>query len=152
MKESKKNGFTLIEILVVVGIILILSSVGLSIASSVTTRGKKSNSRSDIARLEMAVQSYANDFNAYPPNITNAQLVNLLTNTAVFINNPRWQGPYLQFDENDIVGGQFVDGWKNPYQYRTGGNNSTFCDIYSFGEDEVNNNGAGDDINNWTRQ
>jgi hypothetical protein len=31
------------------------------------------------------------------------------------VNDPDWNGPYMEFDADDISGGQFIDPWGAPY-------------------------------------
>ncbi|KKU46847.1 MAG: hypothetical protein UX62_C0005G0007 [Microgenomates group bacterium GW2011_GWA2_46_7] len=63
----RKQGFTLIEILIVVSIIAILM---LTLSFSITRqRDKADNARikSDLSRLKIAFEDYYNDHNCYPP-------------------------------------------------------------------------------------
>lgn len=156
-------GFTLIEVLAVVGILIVLASIMIPSIRPFLNQGKKSKTRADIARLEIAVQAYASDFGDYPADMNNASLTQLLTDINLYIANTRWQGPYLELKKEEVSLGQFVDPWGNGYKYEncTDGNsfaggpyNPGFVDIYSFGPDKgddggQNNDGALDDINNW---
>ncbi|MEI6532996.1 MAG: type II secretion system protein GspG [Candidatus Roizmanbacteria bacterium] len=66
----KKNGFTLLEILIVIAIIGILSGfVTIQVTSSI---GKSYDSRrkSDLNAIQKALESYYNDNNAYPSSLT----------------------------------------------------------------------------------
>ena len=157
------TGFTLIEVLVVVGILIILASIMIPSVRPFLSRGKKAKARADIARLEIAVQAYSSDFGEYPADMNIASLTRLLTDINLYIANTRWQGPYLELKKEEVSAGQFVDPWGNGYRYENaadgdyfagGPYNKGFVEIYSFGPDQgddggLNNDGALDDINNW---
>lgn len=66
MKRPKKNGFTLVEVIVVVGIISVLASIVLFSVS-----GARSNSRdkariSDLKQLELALALHLENVGSYP--------------------------------------------------------------------------------------
>lgn len=64
---SKKQGFTLIEIIIVVAILAILTLA--SIASLIKNRDKADDSKikSDLSKLKIAFEDYYGDYNCYPP-------------------------------------------------------------------------------------
>ncbi len=64
---KKKRGFTLIELLVIISIIGFLAV--LAIVSLKTTRAKARDARrmADIKQIQTALETYYDDFNAYPP-------------------------------------------------------------------------------------
>ncbi len=68
--RTETKGFTLIEILVVVAIIGILSSIVLVSLSSVRAKGRNSQRATDIASILNASYQYALDNNQVPTNIT----------------------------------------------------------------------------------
>ena len=145
MKIKNDNyGFTVIELLVVLGILAFIAAALLPSVTPMLKRGKQSRAKADIARLEVALQAYANeDQNGYYPKVnTNAEMKNLLINQVDDM-----------IESDGTAYDQFSDPWGNAYEYR--GNpptkNTSFVDIWSCGPDGVNNGGAGDDINNWSR-
>lgn len=60
--------FTLIELLIVVAIIAILASIAVVNMSEAQTRAKVSRSMADMYSIALAIESYAVDYNRYPPN------------------------------------------------------------------------------------
>jgi prepilin-type N-terminal cleavage/methylation domain-containing protein len=64
-----KRAFTLVELLIVVGIIAILASIGLVNFLEAQVRSKVSRTRADMRVLASAVEIYATDNNAYTPTL-----------------------------------------------------------------------------------
>lgn len=58
--------FTLIEILIVIGIILFLAGLLLAISGFVQEKGKRSRAEAEIAALSAALESYKADNGIYP--------------------------------------------------------------------------------------
>jgi len=61
----RKAGFTLVEILVVIGIISVL--LGILVACLNRSPGPPAGTKAQLLRLSMALQSYRNEFHAFPP-------------------------------------------------------------------------------------
>jgi len=61
-----KRAFTLVEILVVIGIIAVLAGMGLSVAKPVMEKAKKSRATAEIVAFESALERYKIDNGAYP--------------------------------------------------------------------------------------
>ncbi len=140
-----KKGFTLMELLVVMAIITILAGMAIGGAQMARKRGGVTKTQSTIAALEAAIDMYEMDIGSYP---AAGSLLTALTDEN---SQPaEWNGPYLRVKEEDLIDGQYVDAWGNPYAYiNPGTHNKSYYDIYSFGLDGQDNQGAGDDINNW---
>lgn len=67
----RKNGFTLMELLVVVALIMILSAVGIGTYSSSTTKSRDAQRKSDLNQMVKAIESFNNDIGRYPVSNTN---------------------------------------------------------------------------------
>lgn len=61
-----KKGFTLVEILVVLGIIGLLGILATVMLSSARVRSRDAKRLSDMARVQTALELYFNDHNSYP--------------------------------------------------------------------------------------
>lgn len=135
----KRRGFTLVEILVVITIVVLLA--GLAITNLNKVLG---NSQTDVARLfvnqslKAALVTYRMNLGSYPT--TDEGLQALITAPAAKVD--RWRGPYIE--GNKIP----QDPWSQPYMYRSPGvHNKDGYDLWSMGPDQKD--GTDDDIGNW---
>ena len=60
------RGFTLVELLVVIGIILLLVGILLPVTLSVIRKGQRSRTQADLQALSAALEAYKTDFYSYP--------------------------------------------------------------------------------------
>ena len=140
MKKVRSNqGFTLLEIIVVVAIIAILASY---IAPKVAGRvddARISKAKSDIRVLESSLELYKLDNFVYP---SSDQGLEALVNRPSGDNLRNWRdGGYIKKLNKDP--------WGNDYRYAYPGSNGEF-DVFSLGADNaVGGEGEAADIGNW---
>lgn len=65
---ARARAFTLIELLIVVGIIAILAAIAIPNMLEAQIRAKVSRAKSDMRTIATSLESYAVDNNKYPPN------------------------------------------------------------------------------------
>ncbi|OGV91710.1 hypothetical protein A3A66_02230 [Microgenomates group bacterium RIFCSPLOWO2_01_FULL_46_13] len=68
MQLSKKQGFTLVEIIVVITLIATLTIAVMSIFANQTPRARDARRRADLKQVQKALEQYYAANNAYPPN------------------------------------------------------------------------------------
>lgn len=128
----RRNGFTLLELLVVILIIGLLTGIVAPRFLGQVSRSEVTAARAQLDALDKALQSYRIDTGRFP---TTAQgLKALVTQPS---DESRWRGPYLQ-------GEVPVDPWGTPYEYRAPGQNGKDYELLSLGKDRALG-GVGDD-------
>ncbi len=138
---NKDKGFTFIETLIVLAIILILSAgIGLS-ASKYIERAKRSAAFNEVAMYSNALYTYYLDCGIFP---SETQGLNALWKKPQFHPVPEnWQGPYISKEP------QF-DPWGREYIYSDKNEVGLPFSLMSLGEDGLENgNSLDDNIYSW---
>lgn len=78
----KGKGFTLIELMVVIAIILILALIAIPAYRNMQDRARKSRVQSDLRTLANALQMFFTDWNQYPVQSTAARLADSTNNAG----------------------------------------------------------------------
>jgi general secretion pathway protein G len=136
------QGFTLIEILVVIMVIAILASIVTPLVFRNVGDAKVSAARAQIEIFGLALDSYRLDNDCYP---VSAQGLNALMQAPAGEPAARnWRGPYLKK-------GVPADPWGRPYLYVSPGErNPTSYDLLSLGRDGKPGGTAEDaDVASW---
>jgi general secretion pathway protein G len=135
-RRSRAQGFTLIEVMVVVVILGILAAILVPKVMDRPEQARITKARQDIRALEAALNLYKLDNYVYP---TTDQGLEALVEKPTSPEPPNWkQGGYL--DRLPL------DPWKQPYQFLSPGTHGVI-DIYSLGVDQQPD--SEDDIGNW---
>ncbi len=112
-----KKGFTLIELLIVVAIIAILAAIAVPNFLEAQVRSKVSRVKADFRTIATAIESYAVDWNKYPPDFATPQFALqdcfLLTTPMAYITSVGISDPFF----TGRIGANYV----RSYQYFNAG-------------------------------
>ena len=134
------RGFTLVEVMVVLFIILAIASVGVVAVQTYLASAKRKTAEIFVKAMETPLEKYSVDIGHYPT--TEEGLGALLTPPPGLPNPAKWDGPYVKESVSPY------DPWDNPYQYEyPGRRGSNTYDLWSAGPDGVS--GTDDDICSW---
>jgi prepilin-type N-terminal cleavage/methylation domain-containing protein len=174
----RKNGFTLVEILVVITIITLLVSLLVVLIANIIDKARYAKTAATVKLLDEACKTYHVDFGVYPPKDQTdsrclhqhlgiprrIQTVKSDMGGGLYTTKPpivEFQRDMLQEAAN-IPDPQrspvpIVDGFDNPIRYLNPGTyNKKFVDIWSpgkNGKDEYNESAQGyDDVTNWAKE
>jgi general secretion pathway protein G len=136
--KSSQAGVTLIEMLVVVSIIGLFTTVAAMRFLPRAEAAKVVAARTQIATFSNALALYKLDNGSYPLQAQGLSSLRIKPEGA-----DSWAGPYL---EKDIP----ADPWGHPYSYKFPGDHGEEPDIVSYGADgQAGGSGTGEDIVNW---
>ncbi len=81
-KRSESNGFTLMELLIVIAILGILITVGLGSFQSSQTKSRDTKRKNDLRQISVSLEAYYNDKQSYPLSDVNGAMLGCGTNAA----------------------------------------------------------------------
>lgn len=132
--RSRRTGFTLIEVLLVMVILVILGSFATIYIRGARQQAFDDQARIQIAAFKQALDLYESQIYSYPT--TSQGLEALIVPPSDLRNPEKWETPFL--DAREIP----LDPWDNPYQYELYDEDTPR--IWSFGRD--GDDGTDDDI------
>ncbi|HZL70982.1 MAG TPA: prepilin-type N-terminal cleavage/methylation domain-containing protein [Planctomycetota bacterium] len=151
---SRRFGFTLIEMLVVIVIIMILAAILIPTVMRAICQGRQASMKALISQLETACKSYETDHNVFPESnaaFDSAGLARALSKAT------RKTSAYFEFKEsqigqsgnivNPVYQGEDYLKYRNNQQItdpKLKGKNKSGVDMWARGCDKVD-----DSINNW---
>lgn len=68
-RETRSSGFTLMEMMIVMVLIVTLAGIGMSVYGNSVTRAKEATLKEDLFRMRDALDQYYADKNKYPPSL-----------------------------------------------------------------------------------
>ena len=149
MKRKRRAGFTLIEVLLVAGILALLAAFAIPSLFRQAEKARIDLAKAAVGRsgpIAKALQSYKWDMGMLPD--TDEGLAALFQSKDR-VDDDRYDGPYF-------VGmasiEELQDPWGNPYEFRAPGDvNEEGYDLWSTGPDGTDDGGkeGSDDIKNW---
>ena len=135
--RSGEAGFTLLELLVVLGIIALLATVAAPQVLQYLGKARTETAKAQISAISTALELYALDNGGYPPQqVGLSGLMNAPSGAAA------WKGPYLK-NANGLN-----DPWGRPYNYRFPGRAGQ-ADVFTLGRDNtIGGTGENQDVSN----
>jgi len=113
-RRQAQEGFTLIEIMVVIAIIGLLATLVVQSLRGATDKAKRTKAMADIAELKTALDRYYIDNGSYP---TSDQGLTALVNPPSSGNIP------ANYEEGGYIRRIPADPWGNQYAYQSDGSN-----------------------------
>jgi general secretion pathway protein G len=137
--QTRGGGFTLIELMVVLLILALLTSIAAPRVTKHLSKAKAQTAKIQVDALSGAIDAFALDIGR-PPTASEGMQA-LLAKPADL---PSWDGPYIKKSAS------LVDPWGRPYLYRNPGIHGGDYDVYTLGSDSKEG-GEGDaaDVGNW---
>jgi general secretion pathway protein G len=127
MNNTRHEGFSLIELLIVISIIAILAGLVLSTAGYVQKKGARSRAEAEITAMGAALENYKADNGDYPAGSSSLALITNLMPSSGKV--------YFEFKSNSTNSSGWLDPFGNAYCYRYPGlsnqSGSNFFDLWS---------------------
>ena len=124
-RRDTEAGFTLLELLVVLGILGLLAAISYPQVLRYMGAARTETAKAQLSALATSLELYALDNGGFP---TQQAGLNALVQPPA--GAKRWRGPYLKKAE------ALVDPWGKPYQYRVPGRSSPF-ELVTLGRDNA---------------
>ena len=141
--QRRQQGFTLLEIMIVIVILGILGSLVVPNLLGNVDKADQQKAISDISSLEQALDMYRLDNSRYP---TTDQGLGALVTKPTSSPEPR------AYRDGGYIKRLPQDPWGNEYQFVSPGENGTI-DIFTFGADnQEGGEGINQDVGNWNMQ
>ena len=139
-RRDAEAGFTLVEIMVVIVIIGLLTTVVVINVLPSQDRAMVEKARADIQLLEKALEMYRMDNLSYP---------SVEEGLEALVTPPEGLSRPARYRQDGYVRRLPDDPWGNPYQYVYPGEHSVF-DVYSLGADgQLGGEELNADVGNW---
>ncbi|MEE8451916.1 MAG: type II secretion system major pseudopilin GspG [Thermoguttaceae bacterium] len=143
-RRPRRSGFTLMELLVVLGILVLLVALVTPKILGTQEKADINFTRTQVGSFKGALERYHFDMRGFPTSEQGLQSLVTTPSGGDGTTSTRWDGPYTNSDSLP------KDPWGNPYQYAYPPTNGTgkYPDIWSAGPD--GQDGTEDDICSWT--
>ncbi len=136
--ETAQAGYSLIELLVVLAILVLLATLTVPQVIKYLDRAKVDAARVEIGNLGATLDIFRLDVGRYPSQNEGLEALLKQPDGAA-----GWSGPYLK--RKDML----FDPWDRPYRYKIPGQHGEY-DLSTFGADNAEGgDGASKDVANW---
>ena len=131
----KKCGYSLLEIMIVIGIIATLLVGVIQLARTLNERAKVERVKTVLRTTKSGIDQFKIDIGKYP-----SKVEELVQPPSDAQDRRRWQGPYVPSEYSRD--GSIKDEWGNDIEYRLDNAKNTF-EVFAWGK-----NGVGSDVGN----
>jgi general secretion pathway protein G len=146
-KDAKRQGFTLMEVLLVLVILVVL--MGFAVPSLLGSKKKADidAAKTQIGLFRTALEKYALDMNTFPSSESGLDVLVVEPSDVEEEQLANWAGPYITTSAKVAP----RDPWGQNYFYEfPSTHDSEYPDIWSAGPDTKE--GTEDDVVNWTKE
>ena len=147
--KSRRAGFTLMEVLLVMAILVIMGTLVVANFSGILFKSKAKSAKIQLQAIGKALELYQIDMNSYPDPNSGLYALQERPPEDTLGGTSDWGGPYLKKALP-------LDPWNQEYLYEVGfdGNDQQFYKIWSAGPNMQNENGeeGTDDIVEYSNQ
>lgn len=146
----RRTGFTLIEVLLVAGILALLAAFAVPRIFSQAEDAKRKLAAAAVGRngpIAKALDAYKWSMGKFPDTDEGLAALYMAKSAA---RDERYEGPYMEGTVEELK-----DPWGNPYMYKSPGDvNEEGYDLYSMGPNGKDDGGkeGSDDIKNWVER
>ena len=144
---KRRSAFTLIEVLLVAGILAVLAAFAIPSLMGQATKAKINIAKAEIGRngpIAKGLSAYKWSMGKYPD--TDEGLAALYKRKSE-ADDDEYDGPYMEGTIDELL-----DPWGNPFEYRSPGEmHEDGYDLWSWGPDQKDDGGkeGSDDVKNW---
>ncbi|MBN2450506.1 MAG: type II secretion system protein GspG [Lentisphaeria bacterium] len=143
-----RRPFTLIEILAVIAIMFVLAGLVIGVAAAVSRNSAEAKTKAALEKMMLALQEHSLDRGYHPGEAvmagSSSGFVSFNIANLDDFRHTQTGRPYLE----GYAGGAYLDGWKNPFQYRLDADMG--YRLRSLGDDELPD--TEDDICSWKQR
>lgn len=137
---QEEDGFTLVELMVVIVILGLLATIVAINVMPATGRANTEKAKADIATIEQALEMYRLDNLTYPSATDGLQAL---------VSAPPGAAQPQRYRQGGYIKRLPDDPWGNPYRYAYPGTRGAF-DVFSYGADnQEGGEGENADLGNW---
>jgi len=137
MRRKRTQGFTLIELVVVLTILAMLAALVVPRLFKNVDKSKVNATKAQISNFETALDAYRLDVGSYP---TTQQGLEALRTKPVGVEH--WDGPYLAKELP-------MDPWGHPYQYKNPSEHGDYEIVSLGGDGQPGGEGINADVVSW---
>ena len=141
-KHRAPHGFTLIEVMVVLFILVVIASAAVVATQTFLAQGRRQSAELFIKNMKTPLDMFQLNVGRYPTTEEGLGALRYQPSSLADSSSSKWEGPYVEETVSDI------DPWGSPYQYMYPGTHSTSrYDLWSCGPDGISD--TDDDICSW---